>query len=117
MLRRKLLRNAALAIAGSVLLGISTLVASAEEAVTISISIKNHHFQPAEITAPAGKPIVLRIKNLDASAAEFESVSLRVEKLIAANSEGIINIRALQPGRYQFFDDFHPEAKGALVVK
>jgi hypothetical protein len=47
---------------------------------------------------------------------EFESVSLRVEKVIAANGEGIVNLRPLQPGRYNFFDDFNPQTKGTLVV-
>ena len=39
-----------------------------------------------------------------------------VEKVIAANSRGLINLRPLQPGRYKFFDDFHPETQGTLVV-
>ena len=40
---------------------------------------------------------------------EFESVSLRVEKVVAAGSEGVVNVRPLAPGRYEFFDDFHQE--------
>jgi hypothetical protein len=48
---------------------------------------------------------------------EFESVSLRVEKVIAAGSEGVVNVRALAPGRYEFFDDFHQETRGVLVVE
>ena len=47
----------------------------------------------SEIHAPANRPIVLRIRNLDAAPIEFESVSLRVEKIIAANSQGIINLK------------------------
>src|SRR3954454_9655110 len=115
MTRRQSIRQALLLAAG--LLGSSFLSALAQQSVTIALSIKNHRFQPAEISAPAGKPITLVIKILDATPAEFESVSLRVEKVIAANSEGVVNIRALQPGRYNFFDDFHQEAKGVLVVQ
>jgi plastocyanin len=115
MTRRQSIRQALLLAAG--LLGLGVLPAFAQQSVTIALSIKNHRFQPAEISAPAGKTITLRIKNLDATPAEFESVSLRVEKVIAANSEGVVNIRALQPGRYNFFDDFHQEAKGVLVVQ
>ena len=33
-------------------------------------------------------------------------MSLRVEKVIAPGSEGTVNVRALAPGRYEFFDDF-----------
>ena len=36
---------------------------------------------------------------------------------IAANSEGIINVRALKPGRYEFYDDFNEKARGALVIQ
>lgn len=92
-------------------------IAQAQESVSLQISIKNHRFQPAEIRAPAGKPIALRVKNLDSTPAEFESVSLRVEKVIAGNSEGVVNVRALQPGRYEFFDDFNPATRGVLVVQ
>jgi hypothetical protein len=48
---------------------------------------------------------------------EFESVSLRVEKVVAGNGRGAINLRPLAPGRYKFFDDFNQQAKGVLVVQ
>lgn len=88
----------------------------AQQAVSLQLAVRNHRFEPAEIHAPAGRPIVLGIRNLDAAAIEFESVSLRVEKVIAANDRGVIDLRPLQPGRYNFFDDFHPETRGTLVV-
>jgi hypothetical protein len=91
--------------------------ARAQEAATISITVKNHHFQPAEVHAPANVPIMLRVKNLDQTPMEFESVSLRVEKVVTPNSEGIIRLRPLSPGRYNFFDDFHQETNGILVVR
>jgi hypothetical protein len=67
---------------------------------SIAISVKDHRFQPAQISGPANRPLSIRVKNLDAAAMEFESVSLRVEKVIAAGSEGVVNVRALAPGRY-----------------
>ncbi len=89
----------------------------AQESTTISLSVKNHAFQPAQVHGPANKPITLRVRNLDAIAMEFESVSLRVEKVVAPNSEGTINIRPLAPGMYEFFDDFHQETRGTLIVQ
>jgi len=91
--------------------------ASAQTPANLSITVKDHKFQPAELAAPANVPIVLRVKNLDAKPMEFESVTLRVEKVVTPNSEGIIRIRPLAPGRYNFFDDFNPETTGVLVVK
>jgi heme/copper-type cytochrome/quinol oxidase subunit 2 len=89
----------------------------AQQAATVDISVKGHHFQPAQIHAPANKPVILRVKNLDATAMEFESVSLRVEKVVAPGTQGVVNIRPLTPGQYEFFDDFHQETRGTLVVQ
>jgi hypothetical protein len=98
--------------AGSLLCG----GAQAQQAASVELAVKNHRFEPAEIHAPANRPIVLSIRNLDAAPVEFESVSLRVEKVIAASGRGVINLRPLQPGRYNFFDDFHAETRGTLIV-
>ena len=96
---------------------LAAAAAQAQQPVSISISVKNHQFQPAELHAPANVSIVLRVKNLDATPMEFESVSLRVEKVIAGNSEGVVRLRPLSPGSYKFFDDFHQETNGILVVR
>ena len=98
------------------IVGIGAQYALAQSA-TVQISIKNHRFQPTKLHAPANTPITIRIKNLDPTPMEFESVTLRVEKVVAGNGEGVINVRALSPGRYNFFDDFNPQAKGVLVVQ
>jgi len=102
------------------LLTLGSLAASpahAEEAVTLNIAMKDHRFQPAELQAPAGRPIVIVVKNLDPAPAEFESNMLRVEKVVTAGGTITLRIRPLDPGRYRFFDDFHPDTQGYLVVK
>ncbi len=91
--------------------------AAAQQAVNLTISVKGHKFQPTELSAPANVPIVLRVKNLDSTPMEFESVTLRVEKVVTGNGEGVIRIRPLASGRYNFFDDFNQQATGVLVVK
>jgi len=117
MRQRTFMRNAlaALAILGALLL--SAGASHAQESVSLQLSVKNHQFQPAELSAPANKRISLRIKNLDATPMEFESVPLRVEKVIPGHGEGVVNLRPLAPGRYNFFDDFNQSAKGTLVVQ
>ena len=89
----------------------------AQQASEVQVTYSNGQFQPSEVRAPSDKPITVRVKNLDAKAMEFESKSLRVEKVVAANSEGVINVRALKPGRYEFYDDFNEKARGALIVQ
>jgi len=91
--------------------------AQAQKAASVTVSVKNHRFQPAEVHAPANVPITLRLKNLDSTPMEFESVSLRVEKVVTGKGEGIIRLRPLGPGSYKFFDDFHQETNGVLVVR
>jgi Cupredoxin-like domain len=106
----------ALALSGSIVLFASER-AGAQQGASISISVKDHKFQPAQLSAPANRPLSIKVKNLDSAPMEFESVSLRVEKVIAGGGEGVVNVRALAPGRYEFFDDFHQETRGVLTVE
>jgi len=105
---------------GSILLasvlGWSTGAARADEPVKLSVTIRDHQFEPAEVHAPAGKPIVFSVKNLGPIAAEFESSVLHVEKVIPPGGEASVHVRPLEPGRYNFFDDFHHQTQGFLVV-
>ena len=96
---------------------VSTEGLQAQQGAAIAVTMKDHRFQPAEIHAPANRPLAITVRNLDGAAIEFESVSLRVEKVIASGSAGVVNVRPLAPGRYEFFDDFHQEARGVLVVE
>jgi len=85
---------------------------------TVQLTLKDHKFAPAEVEAPANKPLVLEISNQDSAAAEFESKELRVEKVAPAGGKATVRVRALKPGRYKFFDDYHEStAQGVLVVK
>jgi hypothetical protein len=90
---------------------------SAQESAAVVISVKDHKFDPAEPNAPANKPLAIQVKNLDGGPMEFESKALRVEKVISAGGQGVVNVRALAPGRYEFFDDFHQQTRGFLVVQ
>ena len=90
--------------------------AGADDAVTLSLTLKDHKFDPAELHAPAGKPIDIRVKNLGDIAFEFESSALHFEKIVPPGTEAVVHVRPQQPGRYNFFDDFHHETQGFLVV-
>src|SRR5262245_21179065 len=96
----------------------ATGTAKAQCATEIQLTYKDKKFDPAEISAPANTPIVIKLKNLDAKAMEFESKTLKVEKVVAGASDATINVRAQKPGRYEFFDEYNEKvARGALVVK
>ena len=83
----------------------------------VSIAIRDDGFAPAEVQVPAGTKIELSIKNEQKSAAEFESHALRREKVIPPGATGTVYVGPLQPGRYEFFDDFRPNNRGFLVAK
>jgi hypothetical protein len=51
-----------------------------------AIAVKNKRFEPAEIRGPANRPLSIQVKNLDGAPIEFESVSLRVEKVMFERS-------------------------------
>ncbi len=100
------------------LLIVAITPALADEPPTIDITIKDHRYEPSELKVPAGQPFVLKIKNLDASAEEFESSKLKVEKVIAGGGEGRVRVRSLDPGRYEFIGEYHADtARGVLVAE
>ena len=106
------------AIGLSCTIALSTLATttSAQDAASISLTLKDHRFSPAEPTAPAGKPIVIEVTNLDSTPAEFESKSLRVEKVVVGGGKITVHVRALTPGRYRFFDDYHEKTTEGFLV-
>lgn len=83
----------------------------------VPITLKDHQFQPQEITVPAGVKIELLIKNAQNVVAEFESTSLHREKIVQAGGQISVYVGPLDPGRYEFFDDFHNATRGYLVAK
>lgn len=114
------MKNARLFAGSAVALSVvlTAAVALAEGETTLDVSIKDHRFTPAELHAPADKPIILVVKNLDSTPEEFESKSLKVEKIVAGNSEITVRLRPQKPGRYRFFGEYHEDsAKGELVVE
>ena len=102
-------------------LGISAAAFFASSAMavdSVQIIIKDHMFQPAEITIPAGTKVKLEIHNQDASAEEFESHSMHREKIIPGGAKRTIFIGPLEPGTYKFFGEFNPKtAQGRVIVK
>lgn len=93
-------------------------VAALAELAEYEILIRDHRFEPGVLEIPAGKKVRLRVRNLDATAEEFESYELRREKVIAGGGSVIIYVGPLKPGEYPFFGEFNPEtAQGRLIVR
>lgn len=99
---------------GALLVSLSAFAADNE----FTLVIKDHKFQPAEVTVPAGKKVKLIVDNQDATPEEFESHDMRIEKVIQGKSKATINVGPLKAGSYKFVGEFNEAtAKGTLIAK
>lgn len=82
------------------------------------LTIKNHRFEPTRLEVPANVKFKLTVKNLDNERAEFESKSMKIEKIIAGGGQAVLNVGPLKPGEYPFVEEFHEDdAKGVVVAR
>lgn len=82
----------------------------------ISLVIRDHRFEPAELRIPAGKKVKLAVKNQDPTPEEFESHELNREKVVPANGKVTIYIGPLAKGRYPFFGEFNPTTAVGVII-
>ncbi len=90
----------------------------AEDIVTYETTLKDKSFTLSEIKVPAGKPFIIKLNNANAAAAELESKELKVEKVVPGNSSIVVRVKAMQPGKYLFVDEYQEDvAKGYIIVE
>lgn len=100
------------------LFALVVLAPAAARAEDYTLTIRNHRFEPAEIKVPANKRVVITVRNDDATPEEFESLEMKVEKVIPGKSKATVRVGPLKPGRYPFFGEFHEStAKGAVIAE
>ena len=83
----------------------------------VTITLKDHQFVPSEVPVPAGVKVQLLVKNDQNVTAEIESHVLHFEKIVTAGGQITVFVGPLDPGSYEFFDDFHNSTRGHLVAK
>jgi len=102
----------------AVLLMAVPLGAAAAGEPEFSLVIEKNRFSPERIEVPAGQKVKINIDNRDATAEEFESVEMKVEKVIPPRSKAVVYVGPLKPGEYPFIGEFHEKtAFGILVAK
>jgi hypothetical protein len=92
------------------------LVAPALADAPVAVTLQNHKFAPSVIHVKANTPAVIALTNKDATAEEFDSTALKVEKVVAGNSSGNVRIRALAPGKYPFMGEYHAGTAQGVVI-
>jgi hypothetical protein len=99
-------------------LGACSKAETASGVPPIPLLLKDHRFSPAEITVKANQPFVIEVTNADGVADEFDSDSLKREKVIAGGQRGVVRVGPLPPGRYPFMGEYHAKtAQGAVIVQ
>jgi len=114
-MKTALIPTVAFAAGAVMLLGMNSAQAADFSAKLV---IRDHKFEPAELTVPANQKIQLLVDNQDATPEEFESSELNREKVVVGKSSITIVLGPLEAGKYPFFGDFHQEtAQGVLIAK
>jgi hypothetical protein len=90
--------------------------AGSADPAAVDVTIKDHRFSPAEIRVRTGQATVLTVRNEDPTVEEFDSTALKIEKVIAGGTYGIIRLRPLGPGRYPFMGEFHADTAQGVVI-
>jgi plastocyanin domain-containing protein len=94
------------------------LAAPSRAADELAITIKDHKFTPSELKVPANQRLTLVVTNDDPTPEEFESLPMKIEKVIASKSKAVIRFGPLQPGRYEFIGEFNKAtAKGVMIAE
>lgn len=86
----------------------------------IEVTLNDGVITPQHIEVEAGKPFKLAIRNIGSTAAEFESLRLYKEKVLAPGAESFLVFRKLSAGTYPFFEEFHmnlDSANGTITAK
>lgn len=82
---------------------------------TYELAISDGRFTPPSLTVPAGQRFKIIVRNVGQGPIEFESLPLRVEKVLGPGVTSFVVIHPLKPGRYTFFDEFHLDLPGGYI--
>ena len=97
--------------------GLLPLAAAHAELPTHTLTFTaDGRFDPPRLEVAPGRFKIVLV-NQSTQAVEFESLPLRTEKVLAPGVTSFVVLSLSRPGEYPFFDDFHPQAKGLLVVR
>ena len=112
------MRTLAFVVVLAMVLGVSHTAVRAADPPETAVTIENNRFNPEEIKVKANAPFVIVVTNKDKTPEEFESKSLKIEKVIPGGKTMKIRVPSLKPGTYPFVGEFHEAtAKGRIVAE
>ena len=88
----------------------------AQDVKEYALTINNHVFEPTELRVPANQRFKLVVTNQDTTPEEFESKSMKLEKVIAPGKSASLFAGPLAAGRYPFEGEFHSKTARGVVI-
>lgn len=81
------------------------------------VEMKDGKLLPEKLIVPAKTKFRIIVRNIGDKPAEFESNQLRQEKVLYMGTQSVVVVMPLDPGTYDYFDDFTPGIKGQIIAK
>src|SRR5215475_9977181 len=88
----------------------------ADAPVEPEIRFENHQWKPLNLKVPANQAMTIKVVNASNETIEFESFKLNREKVVSPGSSVNVNLSALSPGSYDFYDDFHDDVPQGTIT-
>jgi plastocyanin len=105
-------------LACAVLNGTAAMAAPVADLPVVTITLKDHRFSPDVIPVPAGQKIRIDVTNRDATADDFDSDALHVDRDLKPHEHASFVIGPLKPGSYAFKGELHAAtAHGEVIAK
>jgi hypothetical protein len=84
---------------------------------TYLLELNDGELLPPEIVVPARTRFRMLVRNIGTKPAEFESNQLRQEEVLFMGAEAEVTITPLDPGTYDYFDEFDMRVMGRIVAR
>lgn len=84
--------------------------------LTYRIELKDGELLPANLVVPAKTRFKLLVANIGSKPSEFESNQLRLEQVIFMGMDTVLAVTPLDPGNYDYFDEFQPGMMGKITA-
>ncbi len=86
--------------------------------LVVELRFENNRFAPQTITVPVNQAFKIKVINASKETIEFESFKLNRERVVGPGETIFVNVPALSPGSYDFYDDFHDDVpEGAVIAR
>jgi len=86
-------------------------------AATVNVVAKDFMFEPTTITATAGKPVTVTIKNEGQAEHNFSIESLKVNQDVEKGESKTVTFTPTQSGAIQFFCEYHKTSHGMVGTR